>query len=135
MDGSYIARSNLDVLEEERGAEPFPKRMVWNQLVPTKAGFFVWEAWWGKVLTLDQLKRRGFSLANRCYLCGEEEENIDHLPIHCLKIRTMWSSLLIALDIASVKPLMTKNVTIGWNKIPLRKDDRKISRVTLCCLF
>ena len=86
--------------------------MVWNQLVPTKVGFFVWEAWWGKVLTLDQLKRRGFSLANRCYLCGEEEENVDHLLIHCLKIRTSWSSLLTALDIAWVKLLMTKDVII-----------------------
>ena len=57
-DGSYTVRSNLDVLEGGRGAEPFPKRLVWNQLVPTKVGFFGWEAWWGKVLTLDQLKRR-----------------------------------------------------------------------------
>ena len=39
-DGSYTVRSNLDVLEGGRGAEPFPKRMVWNQLVPTKIGFF-----------------------------------------------------------------------------------------------
>ena len=29
-DGSYIVRSNLDVLEGGKGAEPFPKRMVWN---------------------------------------------------------------------------------------------------------
>ena len=119
-DGSYIVRSNLDVLEGGRGAEPFPKRMVGNQLVPTKVGFFAWEAWWGKVLTLSQLKRRGFSLANRCYLCGEEEDNIDHLLTHCLKIRILWSSLLTALDIAWVPPLMTKDVIISWNKIPLR---------------
>ena len=86
-------------------------------------------------MTLDQLKRRGLSLAKRCYLCGEEEENIDHLLIHCLKIRTLWSSLLIALDIAWVTPWMTKDVIISWNKIPLRKDDCKISRATLCYLF
>ena len=116
------------------GLKLFQKGMVWNQLVPTKVEFFVWEAWWGKVLTLDQLNRRGFSLPNRCYLCGEEEENIDHLLIHYLKIRTLWFSLLTALDIACT-PLMTKDVIISWNKIPLRKDDRKISRATLCCLF
>ena len=125
-DGSYTVKSNLYVLEGGRGAEPFPKRLVWNKLVPTKVGFFVWEACWGKVLTLDQLKRIGFSLANRFYRCGEEEENIDHLLIHCLKIRTFW--LLTALDIAWVKPLLIKNLIISWNKIPLRKDDRKISR-------
>ena len=32
-------------------------------------------------------------------------------------------------------PLMTKDVIISWNKIPLRKDDCKISRAILCCLF
>ena len=95
----------------------------------------MWEAWLGKVLTLDQLKRRRFSLVNRCYLCGEAEENIDYLLIHCLKIRTLWSSLLTALDIAWVTPLMTKDVIISWNKILLRKDDHKISRATFCCLF
>ena len=25
--------------------------------MPTKVGFFAWEAFWGKVLTLDQLKK------------------------------------------------------------------------------
>ena len=54
---------------------------------------------------------------------------------HCLKIRALWSSLLTALDIAWVTPLLTKDVIISCNKIPLRKDDRKILRATLCCLF
>ena len=26
--------------------------------MPTKVGFFAWEGSWGKVLTLDQLKKR-----------------------------------------------------------------------------
>ena len=30
---------------------------------------------------------------------------------------------------------ITKDVIISWNKIPLRKDDHKISRAILCCLF
>ena len=29
---------------------------------------------------LDQLKRRGLTFANRCFLCQEREETIDHLP-------------------------------------------------------
>ena len=44
--------------------------LIWNPLVPTKVGFFVWEVWWGKILTMDQLKKRGFSLASRCPFCG-----------------------------------------------------------------
>ena len=50
----------------------------------SKMGFFAWEAWWGgRVLTMDQLKKRGFSLANRCPLCRKVEEYIEHLLLHC----------------------------------------------------
>ena len=54
-------------------------------MVSLKVDFFAWEASWGKVMTLDQLKKRGRFLANRCYLCEEEEETLNHLLVHCLK--------------------------------------------------
>ena len=58
-------------------------KFIWNSCVPTKVGFFAWEASWSKVLTLDHLKKKGRALANRCFLCGKEEEAVDHLLIHC----------------------------------------------------
>ena len=63
-------------------AHDFPHRLIWNSVVPTKMGIFSWEAAWGKILTLDNLKRRGMAFANRCFLCEEDEETIDHLLIH-----------------------------------------------------
>ena len=59
----------------------FPSYSIWNPIVRPKIGFFAWEASWGKLLTLDQLKRRGVTLAHRCFLCEEEEESIDLLLI------------------------------------------------------
>ena len=50
----------------------FSYRSVWNPTMLPKIGFFAWEASWCKVLTLDQLKR----LANKCFLCEENEETI-----------------------------------------------------------
>ena len=38
-DGSYTVKSNMDVFEQGRGVVSFPKRLVWNQFVPTKVGF------------------------------------------------------------------------------------------------
>ena len=63
-------------------AYDFPYRLVWNPVVPPKIGVFAWEAAWGKVLTFDQLKCRGMTIANRCFMCEEDEETIDHLLIH-----------------------------------------------------
>ena len=57
---------------DSRSVVQFPKSVIWSPCVPTNVGFFVWEASWGKVLTLDQLKRRGWTLANRCFLCCVE---------------------------------------------------------------
>ena len=49
----------------------FPYKFIWNFWVPTKVGFFAWEASWGKVLALDNLKKKGRALANKCFLCGK----------------------------------------------------------------
>ena len=65
-----------------------------NPVVPPKIGVFAWEATWGKVLTLDQLKRRGMILVNRCFMCDEDEENIDHLMIHCKSAKMLWDLIL-----------------------------------------
>ena len=67
----------------------FPALSVWNPLVPLKVGFFAWEASRGKVMTLNQLKKRGRPLANRCYLYEEEEETLNHLLVHFPKARML----------------------------------------------
>ena len=40
-------------------AVSFPGNIIWSPYVPSKVSFFAWEASWEKVLTQDQLKRRG----------------------------------------------------------------------------
>ena len=62
---------------------------MWNAWVPPKVSFFASEATWGKALTLDQLQRRGWSLANRCFLYYAHEELIDHILLHCGKVRVL----------------------------------------------
>ncbi|RVW76218.1 mRNA cap guanine-N7 methyltransferase 2 [Vitis vinifera] len=59
-----------------KGADPFPHDTAWNSWAPVGVHFFAWEATWGKILTLDQLKKRGWKLPKRCYMCKEEEETI-----------------------------------------------------------
>lgn len=40
----------------------FPQKLIWNSRAPSKIGYFEQEAAWRKILTLDQLKKRGWSL-------------------------------------------------------------------------
>ena len=66
--GSYSVKFMYEFLNQSPNV-PFLFQSMWNPLVPLKVGFFAWEALWGKVLTLHQLKRWGRILANKCYLC------------------------------------------------------------------
>ena len=58
-----------------------------------KISFFTWEVVWEKILTIDQLQRRGIHLANRGYLCLQYEKLVDHLLLHCLKTHLLWELL------------------------------------------
>ena len=57
-------------------------------------GFFAWEASWGRILTLDQIKRKGRALTNKCFLYEEEEETVEHLLLHCTKAKVLWNLFL-----------------------------------------
>ena len=56
-DGCFIVNFMHKLLDGSR-VFPFLVQSIWNPCVPTKVGFFAWEASWGKILMLDQLKKR-----------------------------------------------------------------------------
>ena len=79
-----------------REVDPFPQGMVWNSWAPVRVNFFAWGETWAKILTLDQLKKRGRKMPNRYYMCKEEEETSDHILLHCPKACILWQ-LIFAL--------------------------------------
>ena len=91
----------------------FPYKFIWNSWVPTKVDFFAWEASWGKVLTLDDLKKKGRALANKCFLCGKEEETVDHLLVHCPHTRVIWELLLAIVGVKWVFPLSIRETLLS----------------------
>ena len=85
-DDNFLVKSLYKVLDSNSSV-CFPMKIIWNSCVKQKIIFFSWEASWGKVLTLDQIQKRGWVLANRCFLCQAHEESINHLLLHCEKTR------------------------------------------------
>ncbi|RVW71658.1 Translation factor GUF1-like, mitochondrial [Vitis vinifera] len=88
----------------------FPKKGIWVDKVPTKVAFFAWEASWEKVLTLDKLQRRGWQFPNRCFLCGCEEENVNHILLHCTVVRALWEIVLALFGANWVFPEKVKDM-------------------------
>ena len=103
----------------------FSHRLVWNPVAPPKTGVFAWEAVWGKVLTLDQLKRRGMTFVNRCFMCEEEEETIDHLLIHCKIAKMLWDLFLSIIGISWVFPHSVLHTLLAWQGVAVGKKHKK----------
>ncbi|KAJ9699196.1 hypothetical protein PVL29_008009 [Vitis rotundifolia] len=125
--GQFGAKKAYSLLISPNGTS-FPKKEIWVERVPTKLVFFAWEATWGKALTLDRLQKRGWQLPNRCFLCGCEEENIDHLLIHCTVARVLWEMVLGLFGVQWVFPNSVKEVIISWKGSFVGKKRRKIWR-------
>ena len=92
----------------------FLKNCIWVDKVPTKVAFFAWEATWGKVLTLNRQHKRGWQLPNCCFLCGCEEETLNHILLHCIVVRVLWEIALALFGIQWVFPEIVKEVLFSW---------------------
>ena len=94
--------------------------------VPTKVVFFAWEATWGKVLTLDRLQRRGWQFPNRCFLCGCEEETVNHILLHCTVVRVLWEIVFVLFGIQWVFPETVKDMLFSWRGFFVGKKRKKV---------
>ena len=113
----------------------FPYLLVWNPVVPQKIGVFAWEAAWGKLLTLDQLKRQGFTFVNRCFMCEEEEETIYHLLIHCKNAKMLWDLFLSIVRISWIFPQSVIHIPLAWQRAVVGKKCKKNWIAAPLCLF
>ena len=73
---------------------------------------------------LDQLKRRGWPLANRCFLCLAEEEFINYILINCMKTRILWELLYALFGVIWVLPFSVKETFLGWHAFFVGKKRR-----------
>ena len=103
-----------------------PLKVIRNSCVSLKVCLFAWEVWWRKVLTLEQLKKRGFQLANMYPLCRNAEEDLGHLLIHCPSVWGLWAALLSIPSLLWVCPYTVKNVLSDWSSFPIKKRARKL---------
>ena len=87
------------------------------------------------MLTLDQLKCRGMEFANRCFMCEEEEETIDHLLIHCNFAKVLWDLFLSIVGISWVFPHSVLNNLLAWQGASVGKKRKKIWLAAPLCLF
>ena len=123
-DGNFSVKLLFKALDRSENVV-FLHKFIWNSWVPTKVGFFVWEASWSKVLTLDHLKKKGRAFANRCFLCGNEKETVDNLLIHCPQTRVIYKLLLDIVGVKWVFSLSVRETLLSWEGSSVGKKRKK----------
>ena len=113
----------------------FPSSAIWKVYVQLRMSFFGWEAMWEKALTLDQLQKRGWPLANRCYLCQRHEESIDHILLLCVKARILWVLLFSLFGVQWVLPATVKATLLGWDGSFVGEKRKRVWRASPLSFF
>ena len=111
-DGVFSVKSLYKAMQPASSAL-FPSKIIWRSCAQPKISFFAWEASWDKVLTLDRLQKKGWVLANRCFLCQKCGESIDHLLLHYERTREVWTLFLSFFGVSWVFPRSVKETLIG----------------------
>ena len=88
--GAFNIKSFCKVVFDRPFGPDFPSTAIWRSNAPPKVCFFAWATTLEKVPTEDVLKRRNFHGPSRCVLCGQEEETVHHLLVHCQWASSLW---------------------------------------------
>ena len=92
----------------------FPWKSVWWTKSPHRAAFFVWPAAFGKIFTLNSLRKRQVVVINRCFMCKKDGESIDHLLLHCEVAHALWYNIFSRLGLSWVMPSSVLDLCACW---------------------
>ena len=76
----------------------------------------MWEASHGKVLTIDNLRKRDICVLDWCYLCRCDAESVDHILLHCLVAKGLWSHMFSMLNLPWIMPSRVAEVLMCWKR-------------------
>ncbi|OVA09793.1 Reverse transcriptase zinc-binding domain [Macleaya cordata] len=92
--------------------------------------FTTWSACLSKLPTIDSLRRRGFSLANRCEMCLREEESVQHLLRHCNVSCTVWAFIFESFKIVWCMTNTVEQLLQVWPLLKLPARGKKLRLAT-----
>lgn len=113
-DGKYSAKSAYAMLHS--GAATFRgHKLIWKTWAPLRIKIFLWLSFKRKHWTADRRACHGLDAADRCFLCDQALETIDHLLATCPFTREVWHFLLQAIGLRL--PPMARTTIIWWQKL------------------
>jgi ribonuclease HI len=93
---SYSVALGYKMLRAIPYAPPCPAiwKGLWKQKCIPKIDLFNWLLCHNRILTADNLMRKGFHGPSRCCLCLENKENAQHIMLNCKFALEVWGEVL-----------------------------------------
>jgi hypothetical protein len=131
--GRFKVKDFFKALSNAEGYD-FPRKSVWRTKAPPRAAFFVWSAALGKILTLDNLRKRQVVVVNRCYIGKKDGESVDHLLLHCEVAHALWCNIFSRLGLSWVMPSCVSDLCACWCSSG-RTRSVVVSKIVPICIF
>jgi hypothetical protein len=89
-------------------------KQVWDPLGLPKVNFFCWILMHRKLLTGENLTKRGIIGPHRCPMCCNAPETTDHLFVDCSFAQEVWKISLQGLNITTLNQISVVNLFSSW---------------------
>ncbi|KAG8086542.1 hypothetical protein GUJ93_ZPchr0010g7976 [Zizania palustris] len=108
------------------------KNVIWDLKVPLKVKVFLWLASRNKILTKDNLLKKGWKGGSKqCFFCGSDE-TVQHLFLECVVAKFIWRVISMCFNIG---PFVTlEHMWHDWFG-RLRRDSRHVVGVGLAAVI
>jgi hypothetical protein len=78
------------------------------------SSYGLWTAALGKILTMDDLKKRAIIIVHWCCMSKSDGELVAHLLLYCPDDRELWDLLLCLLEVTWVMPHSVLAMLESW---------------------
>jgi hypothetical protein len=113
IDGIYSAKAAYDGLFIGSTMAQYWE-LIWKTWSPPKCKFFLWLADLGRCWTADRLQKRSLSHPDKCVLCDQDQETIDHILVGCVFARSFWFQMLGQVNLSGFAPKVGEAKTMKW---------------------
>nr|XP_033510409.1 uncharacterized protein LOC104090014 isoform X2 [Nicotiana tomentosiformis] len=134
--GKYTVKEGyIHLCDQNPIIDNWPWKHIWRTKVSTKVTCFTWLSLNGACVTQGNLIKRNITLVNRCYMCQQQSESVNHLFLHCSVAKEIWNFFYTIFGLKWVMPQSTKQAFESWYFWRVGKSIRKIWKMVPAAIF